>query len=707
MFYLTIVIPCYNEESRITRTFRAYFECVSKQSFFRDKKIAIVFVNDGSHDKTGELITSFEKYSQENICIKAVSYEENQGKGAAIQRGCEAVDAEIYGFTDADLSYSPELVEKTLPYLTEYDMVIGERRHDKTSSGYSKIRNIFSMIFQKIINLILCMPNMDTQCGFKFFKNSVAKNILPYIEQKRFSFDIELILLALQKNIKIKSLPVDFLHQSASSVTWKDGIRYILDVVSISERLKTVQEKKFFLRLFAVSMVISFAVYGWVIIKGFFFSDDFTWLWHGYKIHNDIGNILTFRMSTFYSPVLNAFYSSMYSIFGYVAWPFFVIDIFIHGVVSFHCGVLAWKMSKSQLIAVTVTCLAAFAGGAYEPLVWIGANMHSFVTLFVVSCLIFYTYYLSSKKYRYLLLSFIFFVLAFGTKESAIVTPVLLVLMSLYYKFEYKNFTFSRAMIFFWTAIMAIFGAYAYQQYLWQKSSVWIQSGIWNITPSAFLRIPIILLDNFIPISLFKSHITMASAGFLWLVAIVFIIFVLVKFRKLKLVWLGFLWMIVSIAPVLFFKTEFWWEPLASRYNYLPRVGMLIVIAAILHHLIVHNKSRAIISSLIYIVVIATGTQVYGMIRAVTTEYDYVYATGKTLVRAIEEIRDNHSQKIIVQWDHPFTANTAHIVGATKIIANIDEKNITFLKKDEKGDGGEDGALLYWDPERRAYGIKK
>jgi len=710
MFYLSIIIPCYNEESRIKPTFDAYFNYFSKHPDFKYKKIAIILVNDGSQDKTAEIIKNIENFSNERVTVKAISYNQNMGKGAAIKQGCTAVDSEIYGFVDADLSFQPRLTEKALYFLnkSDFDLVIGQRNDDKSKSIYLKLRQIFSKLLKKIVNSFLTIPNIDIQCGFKFFKKNVAKNILPRIKQHRFSFDIELIILSSQMGIKIKSLPIDFDHQDKSSITWKDGVRYILDTISISERLKSVRLKKLFLKLFILSAIISFFIFGWVIFKGFLFSDDFTWLWHGQKINNSLANILTFRMSTFYSPVMNSFYSVMYSVFHYNPQPLFLIGIFVHIFVSLLSGIFAWQLSKSKLIAFTVTFLASFAGGAYEPLVWIGANMHSFVTLFILSCLICYYHYLSTKKNIYLIPSLFFFILAIGTKESAIIIPALLLILSIYYKLVYiKKFPKTKTLFIFWTGIIGLSTIYLYQQYLWQKSSIWVQSGIWNINLIAFLRIPLIMLDNFIPISFLKLHLTTLSAGFLWVSSVFFLLFILYKFRKLKLIWLGFSWLLITISPFIFFKTELWWEPLASRYNYLPRIGAIIIIAAILHYLIIYNKARYIISGLIYLIIITIASQLYFMSAAITTEYDYVYNSGKTLVQAMKKIDKANPHKLFIRWDHPFTANHAHIIGAASIIADISEENIIFLKKNEEENIKNQNILLYWNPHKKKYEIKQ
>lgn len=706
MFYLTLVIPCYNEELRIQPTLKAYLKYFQENSFFINKKVAIILVNDGSQDKTEEIINNFTGLSTNDITIKTVSYKQNEGKGYAIKRGCEMVDSEFYGFTDADLSFKPELTEQAMKTLNNFDcdLLIGQRNNDCNNSIYTKLRAFISKTLRQTVNFLFSIPNIDTQCGFKFFKKEIVDNILPQIKQNKFSFDIELILLSKQKNFKIKTLPLYVENKNDSTVIWKDGVRYIFDIISINENLKSVIFKNLVCKLILLSSMISLTVYGWVIFKGYLFSDDFTWLWHGQKIGNSLVNIITFRMSTFYSPVLNAFYSLVYSVFGYNPQPLFFVGIIIHVLVSVVSGIFAWQLSKSKLIAITTSCLVAFAGIAYEPVVWIGANMHSFVSLFILLSLICFYNYLQTGKNYLLMFSFLSYIFALGTKESAVITPALLFATLIYYRIDNKK-QFAKTQILFWASAICLSSIYLYQQYLWQKTGVWVQTGVWNINFTFFFKIPLILLDNFFPISFLRDSLSAWSAGILWLSAISVFLFILFKFKKLKLIWYGFFWLVISISPFIFFKTEFWWDVLASRYNYLPRIGAILIIAAILRHLIVNNKARYIINSTILFVVISVFTQLLFMSKAITTEYEYVYNTGRSLSQIMRKIKILDPKKVFVRWDHPFTANNAHIVGAASIIANLNESNIIFLEKNADETLADKEILMYWNPYKREYEI--
>ena len=706
-FDLALIIPCYNEEKRISKTFQAYYNYFIRSDFFINKKVAIILVNDGSEDKTAEIIKAFESKSNDHVLIKSITYEQNKGKGGAIKQGVQTVEAKIYGFTDADLSYFPESIDKVFQHFSDYQIIAGQRELDKQKEGYSKFREIGSNISQRIVAWFSGLSVKDTQCGFKFFTKQVAKEVLPKVKQERFSFDVEFLMRAEKQNYKIKSLPVNFQHDKRSTISWKDGFRYILDLLAISEQLKTSASKKFFWGLFGISVIISLAVFGWTIFKGYFFSDDFTWLWHGQKIDNDIVKIFTFRMSTFYSPVLNAFYSLMYSVFGYAVQVYFLIGVFVHVLVSYLSGVLTWQLSKSKLISLFTVVLVALVGGAYEPLVWIGANMHSIAALFVLLCLIYYYKYLEKNLKRYLIISLVSFVLALLSKEVTIVTVVVLLCLLVYKKLKDKVWVKQLGHFIFWLLVLVISSLYGWQQYIWQKSSVWVEAGVWQIDLKSIFKFPLVIFDIFIPISFLKDDLTMYTALLLWVIALVFLVFILIKYRRLKLVWLGIIWLILFICPTIFFQTEHWWYVLASRYTYLPRIGMVIIIAGIFRYHIVKNTARYIINAFVIVILLVSIVQIVFMAQTISKNYDYVYNTGRTLVKAMEQIKEIKPDYVLVRWDYPFTNNKAHIVGAASTVAGINEEKIIFLTKAQSERLAEGEVLLYWNAQKRTYEISQ
>ncbi|MBD3311686.1 MAG: glycosyltransferase [Candidatus Magasanikbacteria bacterium] len=700
MYDLAFIIPCYNETERINDTFLEYYNYFDTANFFRDKKVAFILVNDGSTDHTLKIIEKYREKSNEKITIKICNLDKNQGKGCAIKNGINSTDAKIYGFTDADLSYSPNLIEQFMREFPKYDLVIGKRIFKKEKK-YDLSRQLISNSLQKIVKYLFNLETTDTQCGFKFFSKKTVEKIIPKSKEGRFAFDVELILLTHRNNLQTKIKSIDFTHRHGSTIAWKDGLKYIFDIIIIWE-CQTAYTKKFFFLLFLISFILVLSLFGNIIFLGYFFSDDFTWLWYGQKMNNNLIKILTYKMSTFYSPVINAFYSIMYSIFEISSKVYFIFGLLVHILVTFLSGIFILQTTRSKLASIFSVIIIAIAGTAYEPLVWIGANMHSIATLFILCCLIFYQKYLTNQTGKYLIFSTLFFLLALGTKETAIVTITLLFVLFFYNKTKFSGSLKNNKHIIFWGIITLTTTIYAYQQYLWQKTSVWVEANIWQINLISLIKTPIVMFDIFIPVSLL-NRLNIENIGiYVWLISTLFLLFILIKFHKIKLVWLGFFWMIISISPTIFFKTELWWQPLASRYTYLPRIGMVIILVAILQYFLKKYKKNKFILSTIVIIIIL-GLQLFFTLSNISSNYPYVYSTGKNLVNEIKQLKNREINKIYFLPDRPFENNTAHIVGAASVIANIEEEKIVFTKEKYIPNMDKNDFLFYWNHQKNKY----
>jgi len=454
-------------------------------------------------------------------------------------------------------------------------------------------------------------------------------------------------------------------------------------------------------------------LFGWTIFYGYFYGDEFTWLWFGSSVLAHPIEIFTKRMSTFYSPVMILFYGLMYVAVGTTTvWPYFFFGIFIHTLVSAIAGMLIYKMTSSRVAGWLGVLLTACAGGAFEPLVWVASNMHSIATLFILSSVYFYTNYLQQQKKLSLFFSTVFFLLALGTKETAIVLPALLVTICIYHYVHPTIRTavsWTKTHIGYWLTILSVSLYYLYKQYQWQHASIWVTEGIFDIQLHSFLRIPYIFLDFFIPIGLLeKSNLMAAILGIL---AISMGLWILWKYSKIPIMWFGMGWIGISILPTLFFNINLvWWEPLSSRYTYLPRIGMVCILAGIMAYHIRHNTSKKIIHINVAILLLFACFQIIFMFKKTQTEYPYVYNTGRTLVTQVSSLREKHIEHVYISPDRPFSNNIADMIGAMKIYAEIPEENIIFATSTEqietfKNNLHDFEAVLYWDHKRETYQI--
>jgi len=207
--YLSVVIPCYNEENNLKRgVLDEVKNYLKKQPYLWE----VIVSDDGSTDKSLEFL---EKYCQKNpdfILLKNL----HGGKPFAIRVGIKKAKGKIVLFTDMDQSTPIKEVEKLLPFFKKsYDVVVGSRGLER--KGFSFLRRFASRIFLLFRKFLLLKNIDDTQCGFKAFKNRVAKDLFSQLlifknpaKVKGWrvgAFDVELLFIPKSGAIKLPKFP--------------------------------------------------------------------------------------------------------------------------------------------------------------------------------------------------------------------------------------------------------------------------------------------------------------------------------------------------------------------------------------------------------------------------------------------------------------------------------------------------------------------
>jgi dolichyl-phosphate beta-glucosyltransferase len=143
---------------------------------------------------------------------------------------------EIVLFTDADLSAPIEEADKLFAKLHEYDVAIGSRAVDRKliEVHESRFRELAGIIFNRIVRVILRLPFVDTQCGFKAFRRARCKIIFEQQTIERFGFDPELLYLARHHGLRTVEVAVRWAHSPSTKVNMlRDSIQMFVDVVII------------------------------------------------------------------------------------------------------------------------------------------------------------------------------------------------------------------------------------------------------------------------------------------------------------------------------------------------------------------------------------------------------------------------------------------------------------------------------------------
>ena len=226
---LSIIIPSYNEEVRLPATLDRIAAYLSASG----RNAEVLVVDDGSKDRTAQVAESF----RDKIpMLRVVPNGVNRGKGYSVRHGMQEARGRIALFTDADLSAPIEEAGKLIDALETYDLAIGSRAIDRSliTVHESRFREFAGIIFNKIVRLILWLPFVDTQCGFKAFRRERCNIIFEQQTIERFGFDPELLYLARRNGLKAVEIPVRWGHSPATKVSMlRDSIQMFTDVFTI------------------------------------------------------------------------------------------------------------------------------------------------------------------------------------------------------------------------------------------------------------------------------------------------------------------------------------------------------------------------------------------------------------------------------------------------------------------------------------------
>jgi dolichyl-phosphate beta-glucosyltransferase len=222
---LSIVIPAYNEASRIERTIqelRAWLEASSRSWEIR-------VVDDGSEDATASMAARAGRDDPRIVVQRAP----HRGKGAAVRAGLLTSRGELRFICDADLAMPVHELARFLAVVpAECDIAIGSRQAPGARrSGEPLVRLIMSRVFNGLVRMLLLPGIDDTQCGFKLFTARAVEAIFPHVTLDGWAFDAEVMYVARVKRQRVKVVPIEWRYSGQSRVSrLLDPWRMLADV---------------------------------------------------------------------------------------------------------------------------------------------------------------------------------------------------------------------------------------------------------------------------------------------------------------------------------------------------------------------------------------------------------------------------------------------------------------------------------------------
>ena len=217
-FSLSIVIPAFNEATRLGLTLHTVFEYLNEH--VPDSEVIVV--DDGSSDGTADVAE--QSFAQAgSVHAQAIRVRPNHGKGYVVRTGLLAARAPVALFTDADLSTPITEIPKLVNPIErgEFDLTFGSRALDRNLIGVHQPwrREQGGRIINLIVRLATGLPFWDTQCGFKAFRMDVCRPIIEAATIERFGFDVEYLYVAYLAELRLKEIAVRWDHNEGSKLS--------------------------------------------------------------------------------------------------------------------------------------------------------------------------------------------------------------------------------------------------------------------------------------------------------------------------------------------------------------------------------------------------------------------------------------------------------------------------------------------------------
>lgn len=205
---LSIVIPALNEERKIAP------DITTAAFFFGEAglKGEVIVVDDGSSDHTFH--NALTAMVPEAIPRRVIRLDRNRGKGAAVKAGIRETTGDVVLYADSGTCIP---YEDALPALArlragEIDIAVASRTHPESvlCRDRSLFRRIVSRLFRLSARLITGLPKEfgDSQCGFKLYRGDVARKLFAGLETPGFAFELELLMKAKRRGLRIEEFPV-------------------------------------------------------------------------------------------------------------------------------------------------------------------------------------------------------------------------------------------------------------------------------------------------------------------------------------------------------------------------------------------------------------------------------------------------------------------------------------------------------------------
>ena len=177
---ISLIVPCYNEEESLPLFYEATVKLMKKMNYV---DFELLFINDGSKDKTLDILRKFAKKDQR---VRYISFSRNFGKEAGMFAGLENSKGDYVAIMDADMQDPPEMVETMYKIITEegYDCAA---LYTKTHDDYTFMRKFFTKCWYKLIGAISDTEQIPGARDFRLMKRKMVDAVISMKEYNRYT----------------------------------------------------------------------------------------------------------------------------------------------------------------------------------------------------------------------------------------------------------------------------------------------------------------------------------------------------------------------------------------------------------------------------------------------------------------------------------------------------------------------------------------
>ncbi|MBG0770617.1 MAG: glycosyltransferase family 2 protein [Anaerolineaceae bacterium] len=222
----SVVLPVYNEEKVIASTIHSIISLFNQEVMDWE----IVAVDDGSKDSSFDVLKALE--GEYPGALKVVRHPYNKGNGATIKTGIKTATGDVIICMDSDGQHDPQDILRMLPYLDEYDLIVGARPFKTDGTWY---RNLANKFYNGLASHLTDFKIEDLTSGFRVFKADVVKKFYHLFPQ-RFSYPTTSTLAILKGGYNIKYVPINIQPRKAGSSKirlLRDGFRFTTIIFKI------------------------------------------------------------------------------------------------------------------------------------------------------------------------------------------------------------------------------------------------------------------------------------------------------------------------------------------------------------------------------------------------------------------------------------------------------------------------------------------